>query len=157
MTKGAGPAVFRILLAARDPEASRRFYESLLDTPGRLVVPGRYYFDCGPVILGVLDHSARSESEWSAPPESVYFATSDLEGAHRRARELGALDPGVLHGTASEPLGEIGVRPWGERSFYVVDPAGNSLCFVDDGTRFTGSPEQIAELRRAMAERPPPT
>jgi hypothetical protein len=30
------------------------------------------------------------------------------------------------------------VRPWGERSFYVKDPWGNGLCFVDEKTLFTG-------------------
>jgi len=29
-------------------------------------------------------------------------------------------------------------RPWGERSFYAVDPFGNPLCFVDQKTLFTG-------------------
>ena len=28
-------------------------------------------------------------------------------------------------------------RPWGERSFDVVDPWGNDLCFCQDGTLFT--------------------
>jgi len=28
-------------------------------------------------------------------------------------------------------------RPWGERSFYVVDPWGNDLCFVEEGTLYT--------------------
>jgi hypothetical protein len=34
--------------------------------------------------------------------------------------------------------GQIGVRPWGERSFYATDPFGNLLCFVDGETLFTG-------------------
>jgi hypothetical protein len=34
--------------------------------------------------------------------------------------------------------GGIVVRPWGERSFYVVDPWGNPLCFVEEGTVYTG-------------------
>jgi hypothetical protein len=28
-------------------------------------------------------------------------------------------------------------RPWGERSFYVVDPWGNDLCFCENGTLYT--------------------
>ena len=35
-------------------------------------------------------------------------------------------------------LGDITVKPWGERSFYVEDPWGNGICFVDETTRFTG-------------------
>jgi hypothetical protein len=36
--------------------------------------------------------------------------------------------------------GAIVRRPWGERSFYAVDPFGNKLCFVDRATLFTGRP-----------------
>jgi hypothetical protein len=28
-------------------------------------------------------------------------------------------------------------RPRGDRSFYVVDPWGNDLCFCENGTLFT--------------------
>jgi hypothetical protein len=28
-------------------------------------------------------------------------------------------------------------RPWGERSFYIVDPWGNDLCFCENGTLYT--------------------
>jgi hypothetical protein len=37
-------------------------------------------------------------------------------------------------------MGEIARRPWGERSFYMRDPFGNPLCFVDEGTLFTSGP-----------------
>ena len=40
----------------------------------------------------------------------------------------------TVHG---EPAGDVLDRPWGERSFYVVDPWGNDLCFRQDGTRYT--------------------
>ncbi len=36
------------------------------------------------------------------------------------------------------PGGGIVVRPWGERSFYAEDPWGNPLCFVEEGTVYTG-------------------
>jgi catechol 2,3-dioxygenase-like lactoylglutathione lyase family enzyme len=150
----SAPAIFRILVAARDLKGSQRFYERLLGTPGRVVAPGRVYFDCGPVILGVLDRSAESEDERPHVAESLYFATDDLAGAHRRARRLGCLAEGLLHGDPANPLGEIAVRPWGERSFYAEDPAGNSLCFVDVRTRFTGTPRQVAALERAGPPRP---
>jgi hypothetical protein len=35
-------------------------------------------------------------------------------------------------------MGRIATRPWGERSFYLRDPFGNPLCFVDAATLFTG-------------------
>ena len=54
---------------------------------------------------------------------------------HARARGLGCLSRDDVHG---ESAGEIVKRPWGERSFYVEDPFGNGLCFVDERTLFTG-------------------
>jgi len=142
------PRIYRILLPAKDLARSRRFYEALLGTRGRLVGGGRIYFDCGPVILGILDHSSRT-ARLIPTTEALYFATSDLEGVYRRARRLGCLTAGLLHDDPSSPLGEIVVRPWGERSFYAEDPSGNALCFVDAHTLFVGSREQIAALRRA--------
>ena len=50
-----------------------------------------------------------------------------------RAADLGVLAPYQVHG---EPAGEVSQRPWGERSFYVVDPWGNDLCFCQDGTLY---------------------
>jgi catechol 2,3-dioxygenase-like lactoylglutathione lyase family enzyme len=147
MTNSAGPRVFRILLPAGDLDASRKFYETLLGVPGRLVAGGRVYFDCGPVIVGILDLSSQRDRPKVA--EAVYLATDDIEGVHRRARALGCLDTGLLHDDPESPLGEIVVRPWGERSFYALDPAGNPLCFVEEGTQFTGTPEQVAALQRA--------
>ncbi len=149
MTKGGTPRIFRVLLHARDLQRSRRFYESLLATRGRPVGGGRVYFDCGPVILGLLDYSAERAGDRWTPTEAVYLATDDLEGVYRRARRLGCLSTGRVHGDRSQPLGAIVVRPWGERSFYAKDPSGNPLCFVDRRTRFTGTPSQVAALRRA--------
>jgi hypothetical protein len=151
--RGSAPSVFRILLPAKDLEASRRFYESLLATSGRSVAGGRLYFDCGPVILGILDRSEVPSEKWSVPTEAVYFGTGDLLAVHARARELGCLDKGLIHGDPANPAGEIVVRPWGERSFYATDPSGNPLCFVDDLTRFTGTPAQVAAL--ASGRKPP--
>ncbi len=142
------PRIFRVLLPARDLGRSRRFYESLLSTHGRSVGGGRVYFDCGPVLLGLLDYSAEGGRQLPTSSEALYFATSDLEGIHGRARELGCLSPGLLHNDPTSPLGEIEVRPWGERSFYADDPSGNPLCFVDERTLFTGTARQVAALAK---------
>jgi catechol 2,3-dioxygenase-like lactoylglutathione lyase family enzyme len=142
------PAIFRVLLPARDLARSRRFYERLLGVRGRVVAPGRIYFDCGPVLLGILDFSRVPQRRHPRPTESVYFSTGRLERVHDRAAQLGCLAEGLLHGDAESPLGEIVVRPWGERSFYALDPSGNSICFVAAGTEFTGARDQVAALRR---------
>jgi hypothetical protein len=45
----------------------------------------------------------------------------DVDAVHACARALKALAP---HGVHGEPAGAVTKRPWGERSFYVVDPWG---------------------------------
>lgn len=109
------------------------------------------YFDCGAVILGVLDYSSQAEGERPTVAEAIYLATDDLEGVYRRAHDLGCLSPGLIHDDPHNPLGEIVVRPWGERSFYVDDPSGNALCFVDERTLFTGTSRQVERLKRATS------
>jgi len=129
MTTETAPRLFRLLVPVADPAQATRFYSRLLGLAGRPVGGGRVYFDCGPVILALLGGQ-------KAPlPECLYFAVPDLAAVHARARELGCLSTGEVHG---ESAGEILVRPWGERSFYAFDPDGNGLCFVDEGTVFTG-------------------
>jgi catechol 2,3-dioxygenase-like lactoylglutathione lyase family enzyme len=153
MSRGSTPRIYRLLLQAKNLRTSRRFYEALLGTKGREVGGGRVYFDCGPVILGILDSSKAPKKDLSRPTEAVYFATEDLAGIHRRAKKLKCLSRELLHGDPDSPMGEMVVRPWGERSFYAADPSGNPLCFVDARTLFTGTPRQIAALNRAMGAR----
>lgn len=106
------------------------------------------------MILGILDYSAVPASERPAPTEAVYLATDGLEAVYARAKRLNCLSPELIHNDPENPSGQIVVRPWGERSFYVDDPAGNALCFVDDRTLFTGSEEQVASLARATSASP---
>ena len=68
----------------------------------------------------------------------MYFAVDDLETVFACAQRLGTLSKEV--GDGGLPMGEIARRPWGERSFYVQDPFGNPLCFVDAASIFTGKP-----------------
>jgi predicted enzyme related to lactoylglutathione lyase len=149
MTKARAPRVFRLLLPATDLMESSRFYESLLGTRGRQVAEGRVYFDAGPVFLGLLDYSTVPVHNRPDPTEALYFATSELDTVHRRAKKLGCLDAGLIHNDPANPAGEVVVRPWGELSFYAHDPSGNSLCFVDESTTFTGTADQIAAMKRA--------
>lgn len=41
----------------------------------------------------------------------------------------------IIHGA---PAGEIVTHPWGELSFYAIDPFENPICFVNEATVFTG-------------------
>lgn len=128
------PNLYRVILQTPDLNQATEFYSNLLGTKGREIRGSRHYFDCGPVILALLDPT--SGGERAAPnPENIYFSVKDLEKFHAQASALGCLSKETVHG---EPAGDIVKRPWGERSFYVTDPWGNKLCFVDAQTIFTG-------------------
>src|SRR5690242_16157423 len=127
--------LFRIILQVSDLDRAAAFYAELLGDPGRRVQGARHYFDCGGVILALLDPSAGGAAARPAP-DHVYFATEDLDAVHQRALVLEALSTEEVHGAAA---GQIVRRPWGERSFYAQDPFGNKLCFVDAGTLVTGT------------------
>lgn len=85
------------------------------------------------MILALLDVSQGGMPP-TPGPKSLSFAVDDVDAVHVRAGRLGVLAPYAVHG---EPAGEVIVRPWGERSFYVVDPWGNDLCFCEEGTLYT--------------------
>ncbi|MEP6850339.1 MAG: VOC family protein [Acidobacteriota bacterium] len=123
--------LFRVFAPVSNLVAGIKFYAELFDDPGREIRGGRHYFDCGEVILAIVENAG--------PPiaDHVYFSVDDLEQVWGRADKLGCLETGEVHG---EPSGIITVRPWRERSFYVRDPFGNGLCFVDSKTLFTGLP-----------------
>jgi len=127
--------LFRIILQVSDLDQAAQFYAKLLDDQGRRIPhASRHYFDCGQVILALVDPSV-DKLEARPLPDFIYFSVNNLEQIHARAHELDCLAEANVHGAAS---GEIEVRPWGERSFYVNDPWGNGLCFVDEQTLFTG-------------------
>jgi catechol 2,3-dioxygenase-like lactoylglutathione lyase family enzyme len=119
--------VFRIAIPASRIGRSRAFYERLLAIEADDTVPSRLYFHCGEVIVAVIDREAAGDAPFRPAPEPLYFATGELDAVHARAVDAGALD-----------VSEVEVRPWGERSFYCLDPDGNRLCFVDETTLFFG-------------------
>ncbi len=127
------PKIFRITVEVADLDKAAAFYSKLLGTDGKRHPGARHYFDCGGVILAVLDPS-RGGLTPTPGPKSLYFAVGDVAAVHARAKQLGALAPYKVHG---EDAGAVIERPWGEKSFYVVDPWGNDMCFVEDGTLYT--------------------
>ena len=127
------PRLFRVTLEVSNLDQAAQLYSELLATPGKRHPGARHYYDCGGVILAVLDVS-RGGIPPTPGPKSLYFAVEDLDAVHARASRLGLLAPYQVHG---QPAGEVIKRPWGERSFYVVDPWGNDLCFCEDGTLYT--------------------
>jgi catechol 2,3-dioxygenase-like lactoylglutathione lyase family enzyme len=131
--------LFRIVIPVDDLDAAARFYATLLDEPGARVSNGRHYFSCGGVILALYNPKADGDDTTPRPNfEHVYFAVDDLEAVYRRAQKVGGLSKET--GDGRLPMGEIARRPWGERSFYMFDPFGNPICFVDSASVFTGRP-----------------
>jgi catechol 2,3-dioxygenase-like lactoylglutathione lyase family enzyme len=127
------PKIFRVTIEVANLDEAAAFYAKLLDQEGKRHPGARHYFDCGGVILAVLDPTKGGLTP-TPGPKSLYFAVRDLDAVHARAKELRALAPYKVHG---EPAGEPIERPWGERSFYVTDAWGNDLCFVEEGTLYT--------------------
>jgi catechol 2,3-dioxygenase-like lactoylglutathione lyase family enzyme len=131
--------LYRVILPTNDLAAAVEFYATLLEDAGIRVSPGRHYFRCGDVTLALYDPKADGDARAPRPNfDHVYFAVGQLEAVYRRAERVGGLSSET--GDGRLPMGEIARRPWGERSFYMHDPFGNPLCFVDAASIFTGKP-----------------
>lgn len=126
------PKIFRVTLEVSNLDEAAAFYAELLGQAGKRHPGSRHYFDCGGVILAILDVTAGGLTP-TPGPKSLYFAVNDLDAVRARAAELDALAPYAVHG---QPASEAIRRPWGERSFYVTDRWGNDLCFVEEGTLY---------------------
>jgi len=130
--------LFRVILPVSDRDQAAKFYSAVLGAPGMKVSEGRHYFECGGTILACF--SPREDGDpWDARPnqDHLYFSVVDLEATFEACRIAeAAFAENDVHG---EPAGAIATRPWGERSFYIKDPFGNPVCFVDRKTVFTGS------------------
>ncbi|MCK6456346.1 MAG: VOC family protein [Phycisphaerae bacterium] len=132
-----GAKLFRIILPVSDIQRAAKFYETVLGVKGISVSDGRHYFDCGGTILACFDPNADGDGYDPTPlSEWLYFAVDDIDACFATCKKAGAkFSKEDVHG---DPAGKIAVRPWGEKSFYVQDPFGNKLCFVDRKTMFTG-------------------
>jgi uncharacterized glyoxalase superfamily protein PhnB len=132
-----GAKLFRMILPVTSIEKAAEFYGVVLGDGGFRVSPGRHYFDCGGVILACFDPQADGDGYEAVPlSEWLYLSVDDIEATYAACRKAGAtFESGDVHG---DPAGQIAKRPWGERSFYVRDPFGNKLCFVDSATVFKG-------------------
>jgi predicted enzyme related to lactoylglutathione lyase len=119
--------VFRIAVPASQIDRSRAFYERVLGLDADDTVPSRLYFHCGEVIVALIDWTVEGRTDLRPTPDNIYLATDELDAAYQRAVAAGA-----------RIVAPIERRPWGERSFYCLDPDGNRLCFVDDTTLFLG-------------------
>jgi predicted enzyme related to lactoylglutathione lyase len=132
----AAARIYRIIMPVTDLEKAVQFYRTLLDQDGHRISPGRHYFGCGNVVLALYNPKADGDPTEPRPNfDHVYFAVADIDDAYQRAERAGGLSTAM--GDGNLPMGRIVRRPWGERSFYMHDPSGNPLCFVDESTTFT--------------------
>jgi catechol-2,3-dioxygenase len=127
------PQFFRLNIEVSNLDEAAQFYGTLLGLEGRRQAGARCYFSCGGVTLQVVDVSSAREPHPAA--KALYFMVNDLEAVYERAKALDCLSKENVHGVAA---GEISVKPWGERSFYVEDLWQNPLCFVEAGTVYPG-------------------
>jgi predicted enzyme related to lactoylglutathione lyase len=132
------PALYRIVLQVDDLDKAEAFYGTLLGDRGRRIPrASRHYIDCGAVILALVDVTGGGSVERQPQPlpDYIYFSVSDIGSFHGRAQQLNCLANDDVHG---DNAGDVVKRPWGELSFYAIDPWGNGLCFADENTLFTG-------------------
>jgi catechol 2,3-dioxygenase-like lactoylglutathione lyase family enzyme len=128
--------LYRVIVPVDEIEPAARFYAELLGQSGVRVSGGRHYFWCGDVTLALYSPKGDGDARTPRPNfDHVYFAVPELETVYARAKTIGGISEEV--GDGRLPMGQIARRPWGERSFYMRDPFGNKLCFVDEATLFT--------------------
>lgn len=132
-TKQDIPVFFRLNIEVGDLDEAAGFYGKLLGIEGRRQAGSRCYFNCGGVTLQVVDVSSEKQPHPAA--KALYFTVNDLDAVFERAKSLSCLSKTNVHGVSA---GEINVKPWGERSFYVEDKWQNPLCFVEAGTVYPG-------------------
>jgi predicted enzyme related to lactoylglutathione lyase len=101
------PSLYRVILQVSDLDKAAAFYTKLLGTPGRRIRGERHYFDCGAVILALLNPADGSEPA-RPMPDYLYFSVQHLETVYARAGELGCLSTDQVHNASA---GEIVTRP----------------------------------------------
>ena len=127
--------LYQLVLPVSDIDQAEKFYSHLVGTPGRRVSPGQHHFECGGVILICNDLSAEGDSsQTSSSSHRLIFVVEDIEAVFERAQSGGcaSVDEQILS------------QPWGERSFFSVDPFKNSLGFMDETTAIQQAGEQSA-------------
>lgn len=149
--------LYKVVLPVSDMDQAETFYLQLLGLSGRRISSEEYHFDCGDVVLCCRHPDSEAEpSPVSRSLKQVYLAVEDLDAVFEKAKTSGcsALDQ------------EMRTQPWGDRSFVAQDPFGNTIVFVDEGTRqreisqrVSGGPngiftiELVVTLQRASEDR----
>lgn len=122
--------LFRMVLPTHPIQKALEFYEPIFEVQAKKVSEGRFYFNLGNVILVCYDSIADGDGNLIPPnPEHIYISTSHIQESYEKVK---AQNPLII-----SP--KIQKMPWGENSFYFIDPFGNKMCFVEQGTEYRGS------------------
>lgn len=124
------PAAVEIILYVSNQEASRAFYENMLQIPPALHVPGMTEFDLFPGCkLGLMpnhgiakilgDRLPHPETGHGIPRCELYLSVGDVHAAYQHALASGAI-----------PVSEPADRNWGDCVAYVADPDGHVIAFA---------------------------
>ncbi|MEE8348973.1 MAG: PilZ domain-containing protein [Acidobacteriota bacterium] len=127
--------LYKVVVPVSDLGQAESFYLQLLGVSGRKFGLAESHFDCGNVVLCCRQPDPRSEtSSVALSSPRVCLAVEDLDAAFEKAKTAGcsALDQ------------ELRTQPWGDRSFVARDPFGNTIVFVDEGTRQREASEQAS-------------
>jgi len=79
------PKIFRITLEVADIDKAAKFYAKFLGIDGKRHPGARHYFDCGGVILAVLDPTDGGMTP-TPGPKSLYCAVTNLDDVHGTER-----------------------------------------------------------------------
>ncbi len=112
------PKLFRVTLEVADLEYATQLYGDLFGQDGQRHPGARHYFDCGGVIVAILDVS-RGGMPPTPGPKSLFFAVDDVDAVHAQAERLGVLAPYDVHGEPASSMGRAFLlrrRSVGQRS-----------------------------------------
>lgn len=137
------PRIFRVSIQVSQIDEAVAFYSELLGIKSRSVSASECYFECGAVVL-LLSQTSRELLQ--SDQEQVNFSVRDIGAIHARASVLNCLAQGIIQ---DQPAGSVVSRPWGERSFFAIDPYGNVLCFVEADS--TATPRKMQFILGAIA------
>jgi uncharacterized protein len=128
-----------IILYVSDQQASRKFYETVLEQAPSLDVPGMTEFRMTEgAMLGLMPITTIREllgaslpdpmAAQGVPRSELYLQVNEPEAYHRRALEQGARE-----------LSPLVRRSWGHEAAYSLDPDGHVLVFARDTARASSS------------------
>ncbi len=120
--------LFRVVLPVSDIELAAEFYFQVLGVKGKRISTGKHFFECEGFTLSCYDPLANGDKlgqGWMHHENQyTFFSVKNLDAIFFRLMKI----------PDAEIDSNIKENELGERLFYVLDPFGNPLCFVDEKT-----------------------